>query len=103
MTDDLYKTRREPRPCKTCGYVRVVKIRDDRRFIPDGTTRRGLYADEPGGEFKVVGECYEALCRACQLTNQIYVYERAIAKIRGQIVAERARQSRARARAKGKP
>jgi hypothetical protein len=58
--------RRLPRACKRCGFVRVVLIRDEIRFVPDGTTRMVHGAPSPNGEFQIVGESYTPNCTACE-------------------------------------
>ena len=49
---DMYNTRREPKACRKCGHVRVVKVRDDRKMVD--------------GVFTTVGESYNHYCTACE-------------------------------------
>lgn len=63
---DIFNTRREPRPCKRCGYVRTVKITDDRKFVPDGKFEISHGVRQATGSFQVVGELHERHCGACK-------------------------------------
>jgi hypothetical protein len=90
-----FNERREPRPCKKCGFVRVVKIVDRTEFVPDGTTTRVNGSPSQGGEFKFVGESYAETCRGCHLEANARKYDRLADENRRRAKVERERQKNA--------
>lgn len=68
--------RREPRPCKRCGWVRVVRVRDRNKYVTTGTRVNHLCTTETVGHFVPDGETYNETCTLCEYEATAEKYRR---------------------------
>lgn len=73
---DGQHTRREPRPCKWCGWVRVVKVRDVTKYNVIGTFVNEFGSTENRYEATPGGETYNSICTLCEYEATAEKYRR---------------------------